>query len=109
MKAYINARIFTGETFLIDHAVITNNDIIVDVVPRKTIPVNAAIVDLPGKILAPAFIDIQIYGGNGKLFSNELSPAAIQSTFDYCAAGGAAHFFITLATNSMEAFYKGID
>ena len=109
MKAYINARIFTGETFLTDHAVITDNDIIVDVVPRKLIPVNAAIVDLPGKILAPAFIDMQIYGGNGKLFSNELSAAAIQSTYDYCTAGGAAHFFITLATNSMEVFYKGID
>jgi N-acetylglucosamine-6-phosphate deacetylase len=109
MKAYINARIFTGETFLGDHAVIIENDIIVDVVPRKEIPVNAAIVDLPDKILAPAFIDLQIYGGNGKLFSNELSAAAIQATYDYCISGGAAHFFITLATNSMEVFYKGID
>jgi len=109
MKAYINARIFTGETFLADHAVIMENDIIVDVVARKAIPVNAAIVDLPGKILAPAFIDIQIYGGNGKLFSNELSVEAIQATYDYCVSGGAAHFFITLATNSMEVFYKGID
>jgi len=109
MKAYINARIFTGETFLTDHALITENSTIVDVVPRKMIPVNAAIVDLPNKILAPAFIDIQIYGGNGKLFSNELSVEAIQATYDYCLSGGAAHFFITLATNSMEVFYKGID
>ena len=109
MKAYINARIFTGETFLTDHALITENGTIVDVVPRKMIPVNAAIVDLPNKILAPAFIDIQIYGGNGKLFSNELSVEAIQATYDYCLSGGAAHFFITLATNSMEVFYKGID
>ena len=109
MKAYINARIFTGETFLTDYALITENSTIVDVVPRKMIPVNAAIVDLPNKILAPAFIDIQIYGGNGKLFSNELSVEAIQATYDYCLSGGAAHFFITLATNSMEVFYKGID
>jgi len=109
MKAYINARIFTGETFLTDHALLTENSTIVDVVPRKMIPVNAAIVDLPNKILAPAFIDIQIYGGNGKLFSNELSVEAIQATYDYCLSGGAAHFFITLATNSMEVFYKGID
>jgi len=109
MKAYINARIFTGETFLTDHALITENGTIVDVVPRKMIPVNAAIVDLPNKILAPAFIDIQIYGGNGKLFSNELSVEAIQATYNYCLSGGAAHFFITLATNSMEVFYKGID
>jgi N-acetylglucosamine-6-phosphate deacetylase len=109
MKAYINARVFTGEKFLTDYAVITENNIIVDVVPRKMIPVNAAIVDLPDKILAPAFIDIQIYGGNGKLFSNELSVEAIQAAYDYCLSGGAAHFFITLATNSMDVFYKGID
>ena len=108
MKAYTNARVFTGTKFT-NLAVLTDKNIVTDLVTAETIPLNAEIIDLQNKILAPAFIDIQIYGGNGKLFSDELSVAAIQSTYEYCLAGGASQFYITLATNSLEVFYKGID
>ncbi|MFT3932289.1 MAG: N-acetylglucosamine-6-phosphate deacetylase [Chitinophagaceae bacterium] len=108
MKAYTNARVFNGTAF-INKTVLTENKSIIALVEKNAIPANAEILDMQGKILAPAFIDIQIYGGNGRLFSNELSAAAIQSTHDYCMAGGAAQFYITLATNSLEVFYKGID
>jgi len=109
MKAYTNARVFNGTSFLTNFTVITDKDTITALVAPDAIPAGAEIIDLNNKILAPAFIDIQIYGGNGKLFSNELSVAALQSTYEYCLAGGAAQFYITLATNSMEVFYKGID
>jgi N-acetylglucosamine-6-phosphate deacetylase len=109
MKAYINGRVFNGTKFLTDLAVLTDKNIITDIVAKQNIPSAAQIIDLNNKLLAPAFIDIQIYGGNGKLFSSQLTPEAIQSTYDYCLAGGASHFFITLATNSEEVFLGGID
>ncbi len=108
MKAYTNARVFTGTKFT-NLAVLTDKNVVTDLVTAETIPLNAEIIDLQNKIIAPAFIDIQIYGGNGKLFSDELSVAAIQSTYEYCLAGGASQFYITLATNSLQVFYKGID
>ncbi len=108
MKAYTNAHVFTGEEFT-KLVVLTDNRAVVDLISADAIPSGAEIIDLKNKILAPAFIDIQIYGGNGKLFSNELTVEAIQSTYDYCRSGGASQFYITLATNSMEVFYKGID
>ena len=108
MKAYTNGRIFTGHQFT-NSTVLTEKGTIKDLVPASAVPPGVEIIDLKNKILAPAFIDIQIYGGNGKLFSNDLSADAIQSTYDYCVAGGAAQFYITIATNSMEVFYKGID
>jgi len=108
MKAYTNGRIFTGRQFT-HFTVLTENGIIKDLVPATDVPPGASIIDLNNKILAPAFIDIQIYGGNGKLFSNDLSADAIQATHDYCVAGGAAQFYITIATNSLDVFYKGID
>lgn len=108
MKAYINGRVFTGETFT-NLAVLTDKHSVAGLVETNEVPAGAEIVDLANKIMAPAFMDIQLYGGNGKLFSDELSVAAIQSTYEYCLAGGATQFFITLATNSMEVFYKGID
>lgn len=108
-KAYTNARVFNGTGFINNAAVVTEGNSIKDISSLETIPPDAEIIDLGNHILAPAFMDIQLYGGNGRLFSNDLSTAAIQSTYEYCLAGGATHFFITLATNSMEVFYQGID
>ena len=60
-------------------------------------------------MIAPAFIDLQLYGGNGKLFSHSLDIESLEATYAYCVAGGCSHFIITMATNSMENFFKGID
>lgn len=109
MKAYTNARIFNGDKIIKDLAVLTDKQVIVDLVAADAVPAAYSVTDLQNKFLAPAFIDIQIYGGNGKLFSEVLSAAAIQSCYDYCLSGGATQFYITLATNSTEVFYKGID
>ncbi|MEO6315115.1 MAG: N-acetylglucosamine-6-phosphate deacetylase [Chitinophagaceae bacterium] len=109
MKAYTNARVFTGSGFLINFTVLTENQVVTGLVNADAIPSGADIIDLKNNILAPAFIDIQIYGGNGKLFSDDLSVDALESTYAYCREGGAGQFFITLATNSMDVFYKGID
>src|SRR6185312_16496665 len=109
MKAYTNARVFTGEKFLDNIAVLTESNTVKELVEADKIPPGAERIDLANNTLAPAFTDIQIYGGNGQLFSQELSPAAIQATYEYCLAGGASHFFITLATNSMGVFLRGID
>ncbi len=107
--AYSNARVFNGSVFLDGMAVLVSDNKVQALVAENDIPASAALTDCQQKILAPAFIDIQIYGGNGRLFSNDLSAAAIQSTYEYCLSGGAAQFYITLATNSIELFLKGID
>ena len=108
MKAYINGRVFTGTQFS-SLAVLTDKGMVTGLVEAAAVPAGMETIDLQNNILAPAFIDIQLYSGNGRLFSDELSVAAIQSTYEYCLAGGATQFCITLATNSMDVFYKGID
>lgn len=109
MKAYFNARVFNGTEIVKDIAVLTDKNLVVDIVPAAAIPANAEKIDLKNNFLAPAFMDIQIYGGNGKMFSHELSVESIQATYEYCLSGGATQFFITLATNSIEVFLKGIE
>ncbi|HTL09314.1 MAG TPA: N-acetylglucosamine-6-phosphate deacetylase [Chitinophagaceae bacterium] len=109
MKAYSNARVFTGTSFLTHFTVLTEDGMITGLVAPESIPAGAEVIDLQQHILAPAFIDIQIYGGNGSLFSHDLSAASLQSTYEHCLAGGTAQCYITLATNSMEVFYRGID
>ncbi len=104
-----NAKIFTSHGTETGKAILVNDSTIEDVVPQRDVPAGYSMKDLQGLNIAPAFIDLQIYGGNGKMFSHELTAEALQSTYEYCLSGGCAHFMITMATNSIENFLKGID
>jgi N-acetylglucosamine-6-phosphate deacetylase len=107
--AYTNGKIFTGESIENNKAVLTDNEVIVDIVNADAIPTQYRREDLNGFILAPAFIDMQIYGGNGKLFSHELTVESLKATYEYCLHGGCTHFMITMATNTIEKFLKGFE
>lgn len=108
-KAFTNARIYTGKRFINDKAILVTNGIIDSFSSFSEIPSQYQVEDMDGMNIAPAFIDMQIYGGNGKMFSHELNIEALKSTYEYCMHGGASHFMITMATNSIENFNKGID
>ena len=108
-KLYIPDIVFTGDTFLKAHAVLVEDGMIRDVLPvdvlDKDIPAEA----FPGSILAPAFIDLQIYGAHERLFAVYPTPASLQLLNDHCAKGGAAFCMPTVATNEPEIFYQCID
>ncbi len=109
MPAFYNGQLFDGTTLHGEMAVVINNGFIAAVVTEDNIPSQAERIDLKGNYIAPAFIDLQLYGGNGKLFSQELSVQALEATYAYCLSGGCSQFFITLATNSIDVFLKGIN
>ena len=60
-------------------------------------------------ILVPGFIDLQIYGGGGILFSNHQTTESIQATFDEHHKTGTVAFQITLNCNPKENMWKAID
>ena len=88
MQAFYNGTVFTGNIFITDLAVLIKDDLIVDVIPASEIPSTVEQYNLNGDYLVPAFIDLQLYGGNGKLFSQELSVESLQATDAYCSSGG---------------------
>src|SRR5215213_1035142 len=100
---FYNGRIFTGDHFLNDAFVEVDNTSITNV-GTGAAPGNARI-DLEGGFLVPAFIDIQIYGGNGQLFGEHPSVEALKATREYSLRGGAAHILPTVATNSPEIMH----
>ena len=108
-QAFQADEIFTGTETMAGQVIITENNIITGILPKEFIPPGFEIQSFPGCMIAPAFIDLQLYGGNGKLFSNSLDTESLEATFAYCVSGGCSHFLITMATNSMENFIKGID
>jgi N-acetylglucosamine-6-phosphate deacetylase len=105
---YLHAQtIFTGEEWLVDHVVICDDVRIVSVLPLSE--VSNATIEACGDILAPAFIDLQIYGAYKKLLAVFPVPDTLALTYEYCLSGGATLFLPTLATNTSEVFRLGID
>lgn len=101
-------RIFTGTDWLPDHSIVVKDNVIADVMPIVSLPPHTIITDhLP--VIAPAFIDIQIYGAAGKLFATYPTTDSLQKLYDHCIAGGTHCFLPTAATNTMDTFFKCID
>lgn len=107
--AFIAREIFTGQDIQTGKAVLVKEGKVVDIVPASAIPADYRTRELPGYMLAPAFMDLQIYGGNGMLFSAELTTEALEAVYEYCLGGGCTQFLITLATNSPERLIRGME
>ena len=107
--AFIAREIFTGREIHTGKAVLVRDGRIVDLVAAPDIPAGYRVRELPGYMLAPAFIDLQIYGGNGKVFAAEMTTDSLEAVYECCLQGGCTQFMITLATNSIEKFHRGLD
>ncbi|WP_431217855.1 nitrilase-related carbon-nitrogen hydrolase [Puia sp. P3] len=107
--AFIAREIFTGTEIHTGSAVLVREGTVTGIVPISDIPAGYRQRELSGYLLAPAFLDLQIYGGNGKLFSAEMTTEALEATYEYCLQGGCTQFQITLATNSIEKFLRGLE
>src|SRR5580692_7179559 len=107
--AFIAREIFTGHEIQTGKAVLVKEGKITGIVAASAIPPSYRVKELPGYMLAPAFLDLQIYGGNGMLFSAEMTVGALEAVYEYCLQGGCTQFMITLATNSIEKFIRGME
>jgi N-acetylglucosamine-6-phosphate deacetylase len=108
-KAYTAKLIFTGEQWLHEHAAIVTAGIITDVVAVTALDPQIEVVHFGDSILAPAFIDLQIYGAYEKLFSVYADTESLQLLNRYSNSGGAAFCMPTVATNQPEVLYRCID
>lgn len=107
--AIITDKIFTGDKWLTDHAVIITDKKISDIIPTDSLNKEISVKKYPGCIIAPAFIDLQIYGAFEKLLAVYPQADALVKLNNYCRGGGAAHHMPTVATNSHAIFLKCID
>ncbi len=107
--AYTASRIFTGDTWLNDHAVLVKDKKIVDLLPVAELPAGIPLTNFGDAVIAAAFIDLQIYGAYGKLLAVHPDSDALCKLNEYCNKGGTAYCLPTVATNTLEIFRKCID
>jgi N-acetylglucosamine-6-phosphate deacetylase len=106
--AYLADALFTGEDWLNDHAVIVTGGKIDRVIPSSQVSKEMERKRV-SHFMAPAFIDVQIYGAHQKLLSVFPHPDTLTAMCSYCRKGGAALFLPTVSTNTPAVFRQSID
>lgn len=108
-KAYTADKIFTGFETLQHHAIIVKGNLITEIIPQDKIPSNVEISDFKTAFIAPAFIDLQLYGAFKRLLSVYPDTETVKAIYEYSKAGGASHCMPTVSTNTYEVIFKCID
>ena len=67
------------------------------------------IIDFKNALIAPAFIDLQLYGAHKRLLIAYPDAESVKAIYDYSKAGGASHCMPTVSTNTYEVIFKCID
>ncbi|HRH48532.1 MAG TPA: N-acetylglucosamine-6-phosphate deacetylase [Panacibacter sp.] len=106
---YKAAKVFTGHEILQYHAVAVSNGVIESVFPANELSEKQTVTDFGDVIIAPAYIDIQLYGAHGRLLAVYPDAATVKAIVNYCTAGGATHCIPTVATNPYETIFQCID
>lgn len=107
-KVYTAEEVFNGDKRLPDHAIIVEDGIVEKVLPIISLPRNTAIT-AHAHLIAPAFIDLQIYGANKRLLAAYPEKQSLQDLYEYCLSGGTRFVMPCVATNSYENIFKCID
>ncbi len=114
---FTNGRIFTGDDWLSEAVITVEQDRIVEISahpPQRSANPHGGMPpdrwkDLQGGLLVPAFIDVQLYGGDGQLFGVYPSVEAIRATVEYSRRGGAHLILPTVATNDNSVALAAIE
>lgn len=107
MIVLTGARIYDGERFFNDHAVVVEADRIAAILPYSERPHGAAR-DLGGGLLAPGYIDVQVNGGGGVLFNEDPTPEGIARIAAAHRKHGTVGLLPTLVTDTPQLMAAAI-
>lgn len=108
--ALINGKIFTGEKWLTNSAVIIDGEKIVAVCSDKELPANVnQKIDLHGNRLIPGLIDTQVNGGGGVLFNDAPNVETLRVMGEAHRKYGTTGFYPTLISDDLSVVKKSIE
>jgi N-acetylglucosamine-6-phosphate deacetylase len=106
--ALTGSRIFTGDEFLVDHAVLIEGRKIVGVCHNKDISTTFTKRDLGGGFLTPGFIDVQVNGGGGALLNDKPSVETVQRIAESHRKFGTTGLLPTVITDAPSVLEQAI-
>ena len=105
--ALCGARIFTGDTTLVGHALLLREGRIVGLAPLGSLPRDTRMQPVDG-LLAPGFVDVQVNGGGGVLFNAEPTVEALKAIAAAHAPHGTTAMLPTFITDRPDAMQTAI-
>ncbi|HVN57737.1 MAG TPA: N-acetylglucosamine-6-phosphate deacetylase [Bacteroidales bacterium] len=106
LSALSNAIFFTGTEVLREKALLFEDDLITGFTDINAIPHVALITDCEGRYVSPGFIDLQIAGSGGFLFSSFPEPHALHEITRSIVESGTTGFLLVLPTNTFDVYRK---
>lgn len=101
-KIFTGARIFDGERFHDERALIVKDGRVEAIVGLNDLPEDD-VVTLAGGVLSAGFIDAQVNGGGGRMLNDEPSPDSMYMIADGHRPYGTTALLPTLITDTAEA------
>ncbi len=101
-KIFTGARIFDGERFHDERALIVKDGRVEAIVGLNDLP-EGDVVTLAGGVLSAGFIDAQVNGGGGRMLNDEPSPDSMYMIADGHRPYGTTALLPTLITDTAEA------
>ncbi|WIY53969.1 N-acetylglucosamine-6-phosphate deacetylase [Devosia sp. YIM 151766] len=102
LLAIAGPHIFDGQDWHDGAALLIEFGFVSGITERDAIPTHATRVDLPGGMLVPGFIDLQVNGGGGVLFNNAPTLSSIRTICRAHAQFGTTALLPTLITDTVE-------
>ena len=109
LTAFLCDRIFDGEAWHTDAALIVRGGHVDKLVTGSAIPVDARTVRLEGGIVAPGFVDLQVNGGGGVMLNDRQDIEAIRTICAAHAKFGTTALLATLITDTPEITRRAIE
>ncbi|KQZ82944.1 N-acetylglucosamine-6-phosphate deacetylase [Mesorhizobium sp. Root157] len=100
--ALFAARIFDGDAWHEDAALVIANGSIEAILPQGSLPADLNLVDGKDAILAPGFTDLQVNGGGGVMLNDHPDVASIETICAAHAPFGTTALLPTLITDTPE-------
>jgi N-acetylglucosamine-6-phosphate deacetylase len=107
-KALTGATVFTGDEIITGKTLLIKDGIITGLVNNELVPEGSDLTDCKGMVISPGFIDLQIAGAGGYLFSSDPTPKALKVITESIVSTGTTGFLIVLPTNSPEVYSEAI-
>lgn len=105
-RQLINAKIFTGSGWIENGHVLIENGRIADTPANVLDGIDT--IDCDGNLLVPAFLDLQIYGAGGRLFSAYPDAESLAVLAAENRKGGTVGCLATIATQPLDIIYKSV-
>jgi N-acetylglucosamine-6-phosphate deacetylase len=106
--ALTGCRIFSGQAFLEDHAVLIEGANIVGLCRQAEIDDTYTIRDLGGGLLAPGFIDVQVNGGGGAFLNEQPTALSVRRIADAHRRFGTTGLLPTVITDASSVLDQAI-